>query len=588
MLHNLIRLASTFAGLGLIIYLFVGCAILEQQPDTMPPQPDADQGFSAGLTVLFQAQPLLLMLFIVGAGMALGSLRFAGLTLGTSAVLFVALFAGHWGNGHGWTLPNGLGTLGLVFFVYAVGLDAGPTFFRTFRDQGRRLALLALTAVGSAALSAMLFAWQGNIPRDMAAGIFAGSLTSTPGLASAIESSATGGLDPQQASIGYGLAYPIGVTLTLLFVQLLPRIQNVDLDKMAGQMQQRDKEAAIGRHLVEIANPNVFGKKLHEIGVLDQTRGQITRVLQGDRLAPISSDHVFEPGQVVLLVADSANARTLTMILGKPSSATPVIDADRDRMEVVITSGDFVGHTLLDLHLRTLFGITVSRIERYGVRFVPTADTAFVMADRVTVIGPPDGLAKFLMAAGHRVRKLHETDLMSLAVGLSLGILLGMIPLQIPGFGNLALGMAGGPLLAGLLFGHFGRFMGVVGYMPPAARMLTQQLGLALFLADAGFSAGGELLTTLSSFGLWPFLMALVVGTVPLASCYAFSRLAMRMNLLELLGGTCGSMTSTAGLGAITSKTDSDVPVINYAAAYPVALVLMTIFARIIVVFMGR
>ena len=576
------------------VLVFIAVALLNLAAPANPPEaPDASPAASsihepAGFTVLFLAQPILLMLLIVAGGMALGAIRLGGLTLGTSGVLFTALLAGHWGHGQGWSLPAGLGTLGLILFVYSVGLDAGPTFFRTFASQGKRLAILAITAGASAALAAVACAWFAKLPADLAAGIFAGSMTSTPALASAIESSSSARLDSQNASIGYGLAYPIGVTLTLLFVQLLPRLLRTDLDDLAAELQgQAKKENGIGRHLIEVANPNVFGKRLHEIDVLDETSGQITRVLEGERLVPIRSDHVLESGQVVMLVANAKNAQTLTLILGKPSHAKTVIDADRDRMDIVVTSPKLVGQTLRKLHLRTAYGITISRIDRYGVSFVPTADTPLAMADRVTAIGPPEGLALFVTLAGHRVRKLHETDLLSLAVGLSLGVLLGMIPVRLPGFGGLVLGLAGGPLLAGLLFGHFGRFMGVVGYMPMAARMLTQQLGLALFLADAGFAAGGEFVTTLRAHGPWPFAMAVVVGAVPLAATYAVARLVLRMNLLEALGGACGSMTSTAGLGAITSKTDSDIPVINYAAAYPVALVLMTILARVIVALSG-
>ena len=561
------------------------CAVASADPgsntETLGSATSATPG---GLTVLFAAQPLLLMLLIIAGGMALGAIRIGGLTLGASGVLFSALLAGHLGHVHDWALPEGLGKLGLVLFVYAVGLDAGPTFFRAFASQGKRLAILALVAGASAATAAFLFAWYTGLPPAMAAGIFAGSMTSTPALASAIESSETLNLDSQVASIGYGLAYPIGVVVTLLFVQVLPRLLRIDLEKLAGQLKAESKRSnGIGRHLIEIANPNVFGKRLHDIEVLDQTQGQITRVLEGDRLVPIRSDHVLEEGQVVMLVANAKTAQTLTLILGRKSHVTPVIDADRDRMEIVITAPSLVGKTLRQLHLRTAHGITISRIERYGVRFVPSAETPLAMADRVTAIGPPDGLAHFLALAGHRTRKLHETDLMSLAVGLSLGVLLGMIPINLPGIGSLALGLAGGPLLAGLLFGHFGRFMGVVGYMPLAARMFTQQLGLAFFLADAGFAAGGVFMETLQAHGPWPFLMALVVGLAPLAATYAVARFLLQMNLLEILGGTCGAMTSTAGLGAITSKTDSDVPVINYAAAYPIALVLMTILARVLV-----
>jgi putative transport protein len=227
--------------------------------------------------------------------------------------------------------------------------------------------------------------------------------------------------------------------------------------------------------------------------------------------------------------------------------------------------------------------VTVARIERYGVDFVPNGNTAFTMADRVTVVGEPDGLKAFERAAGHRSRQLHETDLMSLGFGLVVGILLGMVPIPIPGLGEFHFGLAGGPLLAGLLFAHFGRFMGIVGHMPMAARILTQSLGLAFFLAAAGYRAGGQFLPMVQRYGAQPFLMSMMVTGVSLVVGFCIARYLLRMDVLESLGGMCGAMTSTAGVGAIASKTDCDVPVISYAAAYPAALVMVTIGAQLMI-----
>jgi putative transport protein len=273
----------------------------------------------------------------------------------------------------------------------------------------------------------------------------------------------------------------------------------------------------------------------------------------------------------------------LTMILGEPSEASFQIDSDRDRAEVVVTSPELLNQTLCDLHLRSRFGVTVARIERHGVDFVPSASTRFSMADRVTAVGEPDGLKAFEKAAGHRIRKLHETDLMSLGLGLVAGIVIGTIPVRVPGLGTFTLGMAGGPLLSGLLFAHFGRLMGIVGYMPLAARMLTQEIGLAFFLAAAGFEAGGHFVDTVQRHGAAPFAMSVTVAIVAMCSAYPFARFVLRMDLLQTLGGTCGAMTSTAGIGAITEKTDCDVPVTSYAAAYPAALVMMTVLVQILV-----
>ena len=533
--------------------------------------------------MLFQ-EPLFLLFTLMIIGLCLGQLRVAGISLGTSGVLFSSLFFGHVGHSANWALPDGIGTFGLVLFVYAVGLSAGPTFFRTFVDQGRRLILLSAIVVSSAAAVTWTVMRMFDLPAEFAAGLLAGSMTSTPALASAVQTVAQAGGEPTSVSIGYGLAYPIGVVVTVLFVQLLPRMIGADFDELAGgRSSRRADDFKIGRRLVEVCNPALFGRKLNDLAPLQNAHGQLTRVKSGNSLVPLRTDHVFEEGQVVLLVAEAGEIETLTMILGRASDEEVPMDVDHERTEVVVTNPQVLGRPLRDLHLRSRFGVTISRIERYGASFVPSGATVLANGDRLTVVGPSDGLHGFLQAAGHRVRKLYETDILSMTVGLAVGIALGSVPIPIPLVGTITLGLAGGPLLAGLMLSHFGRFLGVVGYMPLAASMLTQELGLMLFLASAGFAAGGGFLEYVGSFGASPFLAALLIATLPIAVAYAVSRWIFRIDLLQTLGGTCGAMTSTAALGTLTSKTDSEIPVASYAAAYPMALVLMTIAAQLIV-----
>ncbi len=545
----------------------------EHQPENL---------WQAGSRVL--TDQLVLCFLIIAVGMGLGSLRIGGLSLGTSGVLFAALLFGHLGQQQGWSMPEFSGTLGMVLFVYAVGLGAGPTFFRTFRDQGKQLAILGVVTVAVAALLTCLMTWVLAIPGDLATGIFSGAMTSTPALAAGLQAAQDAGRQSLAVSIGYGMAYPVGVIAVVVFVQLMPRLLRVNLDVMGRELQQQIKaKQKIGRLLIKIRNPAIFGKTLHDLPLLDQFSWQITRVLEAGRLVPIKPNHVFQEGQVVLLVTDQRNADILTMVLGERTDESVVIDSDRDRADVVVTSPDMLNKTLRELHLRGRFGVTIARIERYGVSFVPNGDTSFSMADRVTAVGEPEGLKAFEKAAGHRIRKLHETDLMSVGLGLVVGLLLGMIPIRIPGLGQFQLGLAGGPLLAGLLFAHFGRFMGIVGYMPLAARMLAQELGLALFLAAAGFQAGGHFGAMLQQYGAAPFVMSLVVAVASMGAAFVFGRFVLRMNLMQVLGGTCGAMTSTAGIGAIVNKTDCDIPVTSYAAAYPAALVMMTILAQVLI-----
>ena len=529
-------------------------------------------------------QPLALCFLIIGCGMTLGSLRLGDISLGTSGVLFAGLVFGHFGREAGWKMPPDIGSLGLVLFVYSVGLGAGPTFFRTFRDQGRQLAFLGLATVSIGAAATCALAWWFALPGELATGLFAGSLTSTPALASGLDAAAEMGLDGLAVSIGYGLSYPVGVVGVVLFVQLMPRLLRINLSRLGDDAQrQLASKSRIDRYLVKICNPAVFGKHLHEIPLLEQVSGQITRVLDGDQLVPIRPDHIFAPGQVVLLVTDTQTSELLTMILGEPTTADVVINADRDRASVVVTSHDMLNKPLRDLHLRSRFGITVARIERYGVDFVPNAGTAFSMADKATVVGEPEGLKAFEKAAGHRLRRVHETDLMSLGLGLAVGIVLGMVPLQVPGLRTFTLGLAGGPLLAGLLFAHFGRVLGIVGHMPIAARMLTQNMGLAFFLAAAGFDAGGHLGQMLSEFGLTPFLVSILVKAITITAGFGLASRLFRLDFMQALGGMCGAMTSTVGIGVITNKTDCDVPVTSYAAAYPAALVAMTSGAQLMI-----
>jgi putative transport protein len=526
-------------------------------------------------------QPLILCFLIVACGMGLGSIRLFGLTLGTSGVLFAGLVFGHFGHAEGWGMPDLIGKLGLVLFVYAVGLGAGPTFFRTFQDQGRQLAFLGIVTVVVGASTMALMAWWFDLPGELATGLFAGSLTSTPALASGLEAAEQSGRNALSVSVGYGMAYPVGVVAVVVFVQFAPRLFRVNLVQMGDDLQRKlEARNHIDRFLVKICNPAVFGKSLHEIHLLDQVHGQITRVLKDGQLVPIRPDHVFEQGQVVLIVTDASNAEMLTMVLGEASDEQVVINADRDRSVVVVTSPRMLNKQLRDLHLRSKYGVTIARIERYGVDFVPNANTAFSMADRVTVVGEPNGLRAFEQAAGHRIRRLHETDLMSVGFGLVLGIFLGEVSWPIPGVGQFKLGMAGGPLLVGLLFAHFGRFMGIVGHMPIAARMLTQNLGLALFLASAGFAAGQQFIDMVDLFGAKPFLISAAVTVCCLTVGVVFAHYLLRLDLLQSLGGMCGAMTSTAGIGALTNKTDCDVPVASYAAAYPAALVMMTVAAQ--------
>jgi len=531
---------------------------------------------AAGSVTALAGQELLTLFAAIAVGLLLGRITVAGLSLGSSGVLFVALGLGHLGA----HIPAGLGELGLVLFVYCVGITAGPSFFRAFVRQGRQLATLVVALVLIAAGTAWLMARWLGIPGDLAAGLFAGSMTSTPALAASMEWLPEG----SQAPVGYSIGYPFGVVAVVLFVQLLPRLLRTDLNELAGRLAAREERGRkIVRVLVEVVNPAVVGRRLSELPFIAENNCQVPRQLKADRLVPVTAEFRLDSGQHLLVVGREFRVERIIALLGRRSDKTDyVMDTERHRVQMVVTSKQLVGRPLGELSLLTRFGVTVSRITRHDLEFVPDLDDVVQYGDALNVVGEPESLERFAQVAGHRARTFDETDLISLGIGIIAGIVLGMVELKL-GDSSIRLGMAGGPLFVGLVLGHFGQLGRVVGHLPRASRLLLMEIGLVLFLTDAGMSAGGQVLDVVKEHGLALCLAAAVVALAPMSFGYLLARYWLKMNLLQVIGGVCGGMTSTPALGTITSKVDSEIPVISYAAAYPVALILLTVVAQFFV-----
>jgi len=527
-------------------------------------------------------QPLIALFAIIASGLLLGSITIKGINLGSSGVLFTALLAGHLG----YRVPAGIGTLGLVLFVYCVGIGAGGRFFAALAREGADLAKLALVTVGFGGL----VTWAGtrllDLPADLATGIFAGALTSTPALAAATEG--LGAAGSRGVSIGYGIAYPFGVIGVVLFVQLLPRLLKLDLEKIAEESRDpAESEERVETVLVEVTNPNLAGKKIADAGLANFNACQISRIHREGRLTPLEYDDAFEPGQLLLLVGRSREMAIAIDYLGKRSDKQVIKDVENERQLLLVTSRSFAGRSLKEIAPLKNFGIVITRVTRLGLTFVPNSGTVIERNDQVTAVGRADALKNFAAAVGHRSSAIDATDLLSLSAGLTLGIIVGLIPIGLPGSTPITLGLAGGPLLVALLLGHFGRVGRIVGHIPRPTRMLLQELGLVFFLANAGIAGGGSLVETIQSYGLPIFGLGIAVTVIPLMVAWPIARRYFRMNALQSLGGICGGMTSTPALGAITAKTESQIPVVSYVSAYPVALVIMILVAKALVAMLG-
>lgn len=527
---------------------------------------------------VLMGKPLLALFAVVGAGLLLGKLSFKGVSLGSSGVLFAALLVGHWGYG----LPEGMGMLGLVLFVYCVGVGAGGRFFSALAREGSTVAKLALAIVAVGCGVAGVLAKLLGVPVDLAVGIFAGALTSTPALAAASESLARMG--DSTLVIGYGIAYPFGVAGVVVAVQVLPRLLKWDLTKAAEEAADPDEqEQKVVHRLVVVTNPSLFGKRISESGLASLNACLASRVMREGKLVPLSYEDCFEEGQRLLLVGRQREIGIATDYVGHRAEEAYVLDVENERQQLLATSKDVLGRSLRELAPLREHGVVITRVQRLGMMFVPNATTVIEQGDVLTVVGPQERLRDFAQLIGHRSSAMGVTDLLSLSLGLTLGMVVGMVPLGLPGMVPVTLGLAGGPLLTGLVLGHFGRVGGIVGHIPRPTRLLLQDLGLVLFLADAGVKAGGKLVETLQAYGVMLFGMGAVLTLVPLLAGLFLGLKVFRLNRLKVLGAVCGGMTSTPALGAITAKTDSQVPVLGYATAYPVALILMTVFAKVLV-----
>lgn len=522
--------------------------------------------------------PLIALFAVIGVGLLLGNISIRGINLGSSGVLFAALALGHFG----YTLPGGIGTIGLVLFVYCVGIGAGGRFFSAIAREGSNLAKLALIIVGSGAAVAWAAGTLLDLPVGLVAGIFAGALTSTPALAASTEGLKAAGAG--DVIIGYGIAYPFGVIGVVLFVQVLPRLLRIDVDAVAKTVgAQSAGSERVENVLVEVTNSNLVGKPIAECGLTTFNGVAVSRILRDDRLEPLRYDDVFADGQLLMLVGRTREIDIAVDYLGRRSDKRIIKDVENERRTVLVTDKRVTGRTLREFAPLREFGVVVTRVTRLGLTFVPNAETRIETNDQLTTVGRAEDLNRFADAVGHRSQGFDETDLLSLALGLTLGIIVGLMPFGLPGTPALTLGMAGGPLFVALILGHFGRVGRIVGHIPRNTRLLLQELGLVFFLADAGVRGGGQLIATVQSYGAPLFVAGIAVTILPMAVALPFAMRFQKMNILQALGGICGGMTSTPALGAITARTDSQVPVVSYASAYPVALIMMTVFAKILI-----
>ena len=472
----------------------------------------------------------------------------------------------------GVTLPAGIQTIGLAMFIYAVGLQAGPGFASSFRSHGLAMALTVLVMALTGTLVTLVCCHLFGFDAGTGAGLLAGGMTSTPALAAAVEI-----VGHARAPAAYGVTYGFGVVGVALAIKLLPQLLGIDLrdeeQKLADELAQVNPPITF-RH-IEVSNPNLFGKRIDEIFLNEIAPVTMTRLLHSGAEEPVlvGADTVLQAGDRLRVVGRPGDLEKAALFIGQEVAGEIAFERMLTKKSIVVSKRRFVGTTLGYFNFREAFNVQVARITRSGIDLVPDANTRLHLGDVLHVVGDERALRNISRMLGNDLKATYDISLLPILVGLLLGILLGRVSIPLPLIGPFSLGTTGGTLLAGLLLGALYQTGPLIWDLPAAGNRLIRDLGLALFLAVVGTSAGATFVATLQERGLALLFSGALVTLLPIAAGALLGLKLLRIRFLRLLGALVGGMTNASGLAAAGSLSNSPYAPAAYATVYPVALI---------------
>lgn len=528
------------------------------------------------------SQEMVVLFAILAIGAWLGSLSLGGLSLGSAGIFFVSLVFSHYGL----RVPQAVMELGLLLFVYAVGLQAGPRFFRSFRRHGLRFALIAGAVAVTGALTTIAVKQILQLPFELASGLYTGALTCTPALAGAID--AAGRISPGSSatiSVGYGVAYPFSLVGMVLLMQFLPRLfrRNLQQEEAAWLRERNNEQPGLEARQFRVTNPNCTGKKISEINPQRMVQANISRIKHGEQVSAATADRVLQLGDVVMAVGAPGELEKMRLLLGEETHERMDVNSDVLSVDVEVTEDSLTGIKLGEMRVYEQYTIVITRIRRQGLEITPSGSVTLEMGDTIRVVGDRAAAERFVQLVHAHPQRKEETSMLPFLIGLLLGILVGSIPVNLPNGLQIHLGSAGGAFLVSLVVGHYGGLGPLRLYVPTAAKNLSRELGLMLFLAGAGSNAGAQFVSILSQYG-----PSLVVGGAAVTVFSAAAGLLVmnrvyRMNVLAMMGSLTACMTNPPGLSAANAQTETELPTLSYASVYPVALIFKIILAQVLV-----
>ncbi len=514
------------------------------------------------------------LFLIVALGFILGRIKIAGLSLDVSAVIFVALVFGHYGI----MIPKDFQYLGLVLFIFTIGMQAGPGFFESFKKEGRKLALFALMLILMAGIITVGIVFLFHIDHNIAIGLLTGALTSTPGLAAAIDYTHS-----PLASIGYGVGYPFGVIGVILFIRFLPKILGVSLKNSEEEynLKMKDEFPEILRRNFTVENENIVGKTIGELRIRYMTKAVVSRIIHNGLAVTPTPETKLMAGDLIKAVGTEEALKRVEILIGSPTEEEIPLDPNYDVRSVLVTNKEVVNKTIGQINLLHTYSATITRIRRSGINISPTPNSKLQFGDKLVIAASKANMEMVSNVFGNDQKRLSDTDILPVALGILIGVLIGKLNIVLGSF-TFSPGLTGGVLIAGLVLSRIGKTGPVLWTMTGAANQLLRQLGLIFFLAAVGTDAGSQIVQTFELYGFQLFLFGGIITLVPMLLAAFAGKWLFKMNILNLFGALSGSMTSTPGLAAADSMTESNAHSISYATVYPVAMVLLIVVVQLI------
>ncbi len=540
------------------------------------------------------AHIILLYSFVIAMGVMLGKIKFFGISLGVTFVLFVGILVGHFGFSVPDEVLHFIREFGLILFIFSIGLQVGPGFFASFKKGGMKQNMLAASVVllGVATTIGLFYIFGGTIPMPMFVGILSGAVTNTPGLGAAQEAlrqlhDAGQIAEIPQIALGYAVAYPLGVTGIILSLILVRVFFKINHEKELAKLNEEVGSAIDNTKLIsiEVNSKAIDGKNLSQIRKLIGRQFIVSRLLSNDVYSIPNGKSVLKNGDKVLVVTTEADSEAIVAFTGEQ------IEFDWKESEnkmisrrIVITRGVINGKTLGSLKLRSV-NVNCTRIVRSGFDLLANPNLVLQVGDRVVVVGTPEAIKRVEDMLGNTLKRLDEPHLITLFVGIFVGIIFGSIPVFIPGMPMpVKLGLAGGPLVVAILLGRFGFKLKLITYTTQSANLMLREIGITLFLASVGLASGGKFVeTVVSGNGLLWIMCGFIITTLPLLIVGVFGRKVMKLNYFTLMGLLSGSMTDPPALAYSNAYSGNDAPAIAYSTVYPLTMFLRVILAQILI-----